>query len=1301
MLRSAVGHGPRFAPKVHRHNRPGARPSLGPRNTDDNSAQGSRGTDRHATIGHVSTAEAIAAMTDDAEFEILGTRVLRLLDPDCVALEHSGVNAAGKTIASAVDGYCRVPNVEPPRFVTTQFTTCLKGSLRTKWINERDPESSSSLGDLLKAAHEAGAIRRTHPFADFVVYLCSNKQPDVELLQECEAVATKLNVKVRFLTLSRLRDFLDVDPDGQWLRRQHLGIAANRISRKLLVEIGLESLRQLGATLLSSTNRLVATETQRDVARSVTDGPAIHVLIGESGSGKSVTAFQVLSDHLTNARLGIWMPAALLERSSTLSEALHAALTGYHPCLTATAGHEVLALLGSGERFLIVVDDVNRLSNPSDAIRTCIRWSGANSASANRELSSSHATTFLVPAWSQSWAPLKETYRNVPGVAVSRVGTLSKMEAVACVRECLAVRDGILSDADCYTVAASLAFDPILIALFAQSFDPSIASDPSTFASDAVGRFSSDAINEASATSQLLPAELQDALLRSTLHALKTRDLYPTWDELCAHLPAESVSALRALAKYKKLCELVVESHQARFVFRHDRILAYFASGAISRMSITCAQDSEVMADPYYAQFVGDALAGKPLTDEEVAWLVDNAPLALVSCLRHVEDMSTDVRARVTTAAREWFATTYSNRATTSETAFHLACTVLSEIFLPVVLDVTSPAKKSGWVAYMRCANGDCLPLMEHLSRAFDPTVHRQDLEDACSRAMHRHKPAVVAQVAARLRDPTASSRDMCGAFALAGYLRDPALDGAISDAWGRSDQKAELLFPALWAALFCVRDSANKSLASMIEAWSSLPDDEQSQGDSPRQRMSFRLQHILWRDLPPASLTSLLAAARTNIAIRNHVVTALEWSMHPDAVQFVVERAGELQKELRQHTGSSMWLWIVTSDRGLGSGYHRKPLPPSALTRVKAMADDLSLDADVRSVAFACWVSSQDDLAALSGIQSDHPGYLRVVQRRARLGDLTVAPTFATFARDNPYLLQTAAKVWSAEVRALVVERLGLLISAIRAGERGREPDIYVIPHLLRDIPTTEAASIIEPIFSDLRTSTYYVQLALYLGTERLLAEADAAIHNWPVDDSPFEHLMMFFGSHTVGVSDRLSLRHFETLRPYLSRLSEMDLKDMADTCRKRGWTTWAREHLQPVLAARAIDDDVGERRLPGAMKKASSRRNPFPSDDDLSVGLDEIAESDEAPYGLVHFWCDDFDKRQDPPERRMRVLREWLMRHPDLRRLRVVASALGTFGTRKDLAILDYPVSDDEQNIADDIRREAALAVKRRTLR
>jgi hypothetical protein len=179
----------------------------------------------------------IEGMTDAGQFEILATRALRELDANCKAVVHAGVNARGKTIANPIDAFCLVPGSTPPRCVMAAFTLTAPDGLVGKWLFDHTkqtptgrrrtpPLSQADDGDLINPGREAAAIRARHPDAKFAVWLCTNRRLDKDLQQPVYDKAADLGIEVRFLEQSWLRDFLDVEPEGQWLRQEHLGIEA-------------------------------------------------------------------------------------------------------------------------------------------------------------------------------------------------------------------------------------------------------------------------------------------------------------------------------------------------------------------------------------------------------------------------------------------------------------------------------------------------------------------------------------------------------------------------------------------------------------------------------------------------------------------------------------------------------------------------------------------------------------------------------------------------------------------------------------------------------------------------------------------------------------------------------------------------------------------------------------------------------------------------------------------------------------------------------------------------------------------
>jgi len=296
------------------------------------------------------TAETIEGITDTGVFETLSVRVLREVDPDCQAIIHLGINAAGKPIPGPIDGFAQVPNSHPRRYVTAAFTTISRYKLGQKWLGSRSPSPSSGRkrkqnrrnratpkitesGDLIKAAEKAAAIRATDPDSHCIVMLCSNKRLDEKLILRVLAKAKKLNVEVRFLEQTRLRDFLDTKPEGQWLRREHLGIQVEQVSTSLLKHAAKTNLIEHFASAMPiTTERVIATDQAQRAFEALQDrSVSIHLLIGASGIGKSVIGLDVQRRMIDAGRFAFWIPGEVAQEAISVSDAIEDILRSQYP----------------------------------------------------------------------------------------------------------------------------------------------------------------------------------------------------------------------------------------------------------------------------------------------------------------------------------------------------------------------------------------------------------------------------------------------------------------------------------------------------------------------------------------------------------------------------------------------------------------------------------------------------------------------------------------------------------------------------------------------------------------------------------------------------------------------------------------------------------------------------------------------------------------------------------------------------------------------------------------------------------
>ena len=428
----------------------------------------------------MTTAEALERL-DDAEFELLAVRSLRELATDCHAIIHMGMNAEGKTVPGPLDGFCRVPGINPARFVMIAATTTSSKKLRIKWLAPLASEDTTAKatetksgrskktptpaneGDLTKAAKQVASLREENPTASFILYLATNRALSSDLEEAARRAGETAGVEVRFLEQSQLRDFLEAQPVGQWLRQVHLGIEADQVSLPLLKKLCDENLGGYTNDIAMFDDFVpMATKSSATVLSRLKDSSAyFHLLVGASGVGKSVTALGVLRSHLMSGGLGIWLSSDAIEASLSLPEAIRAVLSARHPKLGRDAGTSAVDLATGQGPLLIVVDDINRSRAPLQLVKKLLGW--MRPASSDKTgLQLGGRVHLVCPLWNSYWSSISSDAESIKWIDVLRLTRFTRSETVTLLR----AAPRAFSDSELHRYANALEDDPILVGLF-------------------------------------------------------------------------------------------------------------------------------------------------------------------------------------------------------------------------------------------------------------------------------------------------------------------------------------------------------------------------------------------------------------------------------------------------------------------------------------------------------------------------------------------------------------------------------------------------------------------------------------------------------------------------------------------------------------------------------------------------------------------------------------------------------------------------------------------------------------------
>ena len=279
------------------------------------------------------TTRALAQINDEGLFERLATAVLRL-EPDYRALAQPGINAEGKTIKAPLDGITMTEGGE--HLIAAHHTITAANGLRAKWL--LDPAAvkrrkgtkspSPAPGDVLKTLEIIRDERTRASKLRATLILTSIQEPDEQVIRDAVAAGRTENVAIDIWTRSRIAQRLDLDPDGQLIRRSLLKIEEELLSSQLVTELSAASIA-----------RFHACDPEAARVRRTIDGalgqaalPLI-LLSGGSGVGKTVAAHKHLGARAAVGEAAIVIRHETIEDSGSMSQAVMRTLVQLKPSL--------------------------------------------------------------------------------------------------------------------------------------------------------------------------------------------------------------------------------------------------------------------------------------------------------------------------------------------------------------------------------------------------------------------------------------------------------------------------------------------------------------------------------------------------------------------------------------------------------------------------------------------------------------------------------------------------------------------------------------------------------------------------------------------------------------------------------------------------------------------------------------------------------------------------------------------------------------------------------------------------------
>ena len=851
----------------------------------------------------MSTSEELEKITDTSKFELLATAVLCKAEKDYRAILHSGLNAQGQPRKSPVDGFCRVHNSNPPHFILVEHT--IESKLPKKWLfdhrtvtpSKRDRKmklSESDDGDLLKAGQLSSTYKAEFPDAIFTVVLTTNQGLQPNFYLEVEKKAKELGVSVDFWDRSRIARFLDTETEGQWLRKEYLGIEAEMLSENLLRALCYKSLEQYQKQFLTSPDRWVSRHIDQQVEKAVENqNCSISLLIGNSGSGKSAAAYQVAKKYLEEGGYSLWLSENVLGSSDSLENALDKALHDLYPSLMSDAGNAALKLLKDGKRLLLIADDVNRTNSPANLLQKLINWSKPFPSQDSNTKTTSSNQLLICPVWSDIVRKITPKIDGITWISNVFVGTMSGEEGLEAVKDALLRNRIELTNAEVNSLAEKLGNDPILIGLFDNLLPKIEYGKLSQVAENAIDSFISEVIENM--VGDLLPIEYRSALLCLTTQMLLQRRFNPTWSDIKNWLDnsSEELQALRKLVENEKLCKL----EGKKLVFRHDRIREFLLVESMGQLlNENASEPLDIFWEPYYAEIIGQAIIQYPQSEEFLQELCAQLPLALVEALNYSN--TSENYLKIVDIVENWLCRNIENDVI-PESLINAVYTSLMKVGSPSILKITEPLPYNRATLLTRLRNGCTKSGIRYLAHSninfFVPLVQDSVYEEILNHANFYHKATLLTDLQQVLKSTSIKDIKRDGALTLAGFLKSIELETDIITCWQLSEDKSFTLRSALWAATQCFRDESLSLLEPLFAYWSEIPNEANDKHKYSQNWFTsdetFQSQLMLSRKLRPIFIKYFLSQSKKYESLSLTILEMLSCVDDADVIEYIVRK--------------------------------------------------------------------------------------------------------------------------------------------------------------------------------------------------------------------------------------------------------------------------------------------------------------------------------------------------------------------------------------------------------------------------
>jgi hypothetical protein len=1214
------------------------------------------------------TRKALAELASSDEFEALATAVLRAADQRYAALIHVGTNDAGRAIVSPVDGIGIREHRGSRQLLLVQHTITARKGLRRKWLDGKD-------GDVTKARAIAEKERERDASRHATLVICCSSDPDQELIRDVHAAAGP-NLSIDLWPGSRIADFLDRNPEGQWLRQQVFETQATRLSAPQARVIAAQSLDDY--VPLAPREEMVSRKLDQALSDFARQGREVGFIIGESGLGKSAALRRLGEEWCTEGGIALVLPHEFVEKASSIEQAIALGLQHWAPALNRECGASALALATPEHPILLIVEDINLSANPRRIIERLIGWSSGRQRD-NAAGAVSQVWRLLCPVWRANAGISDSQLKDRVLARALAVDRFEPGEAIAAIHQRAAKIGVALTPLQAADLARALGDDPLLIGLNRDWSAP----DPK----DAIQSYIRGNIEEA-ADDRLLASDLRDALDQLAEKFVAARKISPNWGQIRQWYAGDgdTLAAIRRLVDQGRIIRLGTTADSDRLVYRHDRVRDHLLSQAMTRLAAQGTLEETLWADPFYADLLGAALKSLGVTAIDTARRLN--PAALFAALQDT-NLSADRRDAIIGAAHAWIDSP-DFKGEASEQRQHHAMRYLARTDGEFVLKLAKrfPFSFPKYEALFR--NGDAGAGAAYCS-ASDPGVNDSWRDRLVAHALSRHPNIVVALGELILCDDL-SAKQLEGALNLAGEIGDTSLCEALAARWAQVGSRKTLSTGWLWASLRCCPSIEHPLADAICDVWALLPRTVKRAGNKidrhPRWDIAMHeLAFGLRRKASVETVRFLIARAERDRRLKRLIISMLAKIDQPEAVLYVSRAAGRYTR--RAEAKGYHNFFSSDLERNWSPDQHGWTMSVESRAALAQIWRNRRRNRYDRRSAFLVWrqTPTRQEVSELAALEADPVLADAALRTRLDAGDRSAIPLLKQrLWRDKKgqYWWYQARKVGLDDLHDDVLRWM----EERRTSADADSHSYNIVAELLMEANDDFARSVVIQHWDHLQTDDTFVHAALYFAVPETVELARSALAKGEDPQRMLAHIDSHWGIRTTGRRGVTTLSQLQVLEPYYALMQkaehgDLNISSFFGEANRLGALEWRKNHLDPLAALGNRMDCPGEE---SALHKS------------LDAEVKIYLQYDRSWFAIDHW----FERREEELWQRaelLRVIGRWAKERGSDPATALLSEALLYFGERHDLALLEGLTATQRERNANEIAN-CIYDVRRRSL-